>query len=139
MKDIIDLLGRVCLSVIFLWDAIDFIIFFNSTSEGIKQFGIPFGADIILTIIITFLLIGGMMVLLGYRVALGSTMLLLYWIPATFIVYDFWNYDLPERRLESLMFWRNIAIAGGLMMLYAHGSGRYALRRVFATTKVPKW
>lgn len=138
MKDIIDLLGRIFLSIIFLWDAVDFIFFYKSTKEAMINYGISWSPDFFLIVVIIFLIMGGLMVLMGYRVTIGTTLLLCYWIPATFILHDFWNYDLPERRFEALMFYRNIAIAGGLMMLYAHGSGRYAVRRLFATTRVPK-
>jgi putative oxidoreductase len=138
MKDIIDLLGRIFLSVIFLWDAVDYLFFYKSTRIAMVNYGITWNTDLWLLGAIVFLLLGGVMVLLGYRVAVGSSLLLAYWLPATFIIYNFWTYDFPERREISLLFWRNIAIAGGLMMLFAHGSGKYAVRRLFATTRVSK-
>jgi putative oxidoreductase len=138
MKDFVDLLGRIFLSVIFLWDAVDYLWFYKSNRLAMVNYGITWYTDFWLLGAIVFLVVGGLMVLFGYRVSIGATLLLLYWLPANFIINDFWAHDFPERREISLLFWRNIAIGGGLMMLLAHGSGRYAIRRLFATTKVPK-
>ena len=80
---------------------------------------------------------GGLMVLFGYRSTLGAMMLLMYWVPVTLIVHDFWNReDNPDFRIQSIMFMKNFAITGGLLMLVGKGSGRYSIRRLFATTKV---
>ena len=77
------------------------------------------------------------MVLLGYRSSLGAIMLIMYWVPVTFIVDDFWNFSSQvELRLKSITFMKNMAIIGGLMMLIGKGSGRYSIKRLLATTRV---
>ncbi len=32
---------------------------------------------------------------------------------------------------------KNIAIAGGLFMIAAHGGGKYSIQRLFVVTKIP--
>lgn len=77
------------------------------------------------------------MVLIGYRTTLGAILLLIYWVPVTLIVHDFWNtHTNLELRQESIMFMKNFAIIGGLLMLIGKGGGRYSIRRLFATTRV---
>ncbi|MFM8486504.1 MAG: DoxX family protein, partial [Bacteroidota bacterium] len=74
---------------------------------------------------------------LGYRSSLGAIMLIMYWVPVTFIVDDFWNFSTQvELRLKSITFMKNMAIIGGLMMLIGKGSGRYSVKRLLATTRV---
>jgi putative oxidoreductase len=63
-------------------------------------------------------------------------LLLVYWVPVTFIVHDFWNFPMPEQRMEGIFFMKNIAITGGLMMIFANGVGKYSIRRLFATSRV---
>jgi putative oxidoreductase len=64
-------------------------------------------------------------------------MLIMYWVPVTFIVDDFWNFSTQvELRLKSITFMKNMAIIGGLMMLIGKGSGRYSIKRLLATTRV---
>jgi putative oxidoreductase len=120
MRDIIDLTGRIFLSAIFLFEAIDSALYFDKTKETMTQYGLTWNQDMLLYGAIIFLTLGGIMVLLGYRTTLGVTMLLIYWAPVTFLVHD-------------------VAIMGGLLMLAGKGSGRYSIKRLLATTKVSNW
>lgn len=137
MKHFVDLLARACLAFIFLYEAYDSIFYFKATKTLMTDYGITWRQDLILTGVIIFLVIGGLLVLLGYRTRLGVFMLLLYWIPVTFIVHSWWMHPEEARRLQSIMFMKNIAITGGLLMLWVNGAGKYSMKRLFATTKVP--
>ncbi len=136
MRDAIDLIGRIFLSAIFLFEAVDSTLNFDKTKAAMLQHGLTWNQDLLLVGAIVFLLLGGVMVLVGYRTALASGMLLLYWVPVTFIVHDFWNAPADSLRLQSILFMKNMAIAGGLLMLIGKGSGRYSIKRLLATTRV---
>jgi putative oxidoreductase len=154
VKHIAELTGRVLLSFIFLFEAYDSVFFFKETKLKMEFYGISWNQDMLLYGAIAFLILGGIMVLLGYRASLGAFLLLIYWIPVTFIVHDFWNVPYScnmhinctelnieteelYRRLEAVLFMKNLAILGGLLMILVNGSGKYSIRRLFATTKVP--
>jgi len=136
MRDITDLIGRIFLSAIFIFEAVDSTLFFEKTKLTMSQFGLSWNQDMLLYGAIFFLITGGLMVLLGYRTTLGAMMLLIYWLPVTFIVHDFWNYPKDQVRMQSILFMKDIAIIGGLLMLAGKGSGRYSIKRLLATTKV---
>lgn len=136
MKDVIDLIGRVFISFIFLFEAYDSTKYFNETLRQMSLYGLTWQPKLLLFGAITVLLLGGIMVLVGYRASFGATLLLLYWIPVTFIVHSFWN-DPPELvRLQSILFMKNMAITGGLLVVLVNGSQRFSIRRLFATTRV---
>lgn len=136
MKDIIDLIGRILISIIFLYEAYDSLFYFQETKEVMTSYGVTWNQDLLLIGSILCLVLGGVLLLLGYRPGLGSFLILLYWIPVTFIAHSFWN-DPPEsQRIEAILFMKNLAIIGGLMLVYVNGSGRFSIRRLFATTKV---
>lgn len=137
MKDIIDLIGRVFIAFIFLFEAYDSIKFFKQTKDLMTEYGLIWRQDMLLLGAITFLIIGGVLVLIGYRTTLGAAMLLAYYIPVTCIVHSFWNDPDDIRRAQSIMFMTNLAVIGGLMMLLVNDSGKYSIKRLFATTKVP--
>ena len=137
MKDIIDLIGRVLLSVIFIFDAYDSIFYYQDTKEKMASYGLTWQQDLLLIGAITLLILGGTLLLIGYRSSLGSFLLLMYWVPVTFIVHSFWNDPESIRRIQSILFMKNIAIIGGLLMVLVNGSGRYSVRKLFATYKVP--
>jgi len=154
VKNIIDLIGRVMLAFIFLFEAYDSIFFFNETVVKMRSYGLTWHPETLLYGAIFLLVLGGILLLIGYRTGLGVTLLLMYWLPVTFIVHDFWNIPIdcittvscPQfsiegqevyRRLHAILFMKNIAITGGLLMVWVNGSGRVCIRRLFATTKVP--
>jgi putative oxidoreductase len=136
MRDITDLIGRIFLSAIFIFEAIDSTLFFGKTKDAMTEHGLMWSQDMLLYCAIFLLIMGGLMVLLGYRSTLGAIMLLMYWVPVTFIVHDFWNAPRSELREQSILFMKNIAIIGGLLMLVGKGSGRYSMKRLLATTRV---
>ncbi|HLP94067.1 MAG TPA: DoxX family protein [Saprospiraceae bacterium] len=137
MRDITDLIGRIFLSAIFIFEAIDTTMFFGTAKRTMSEHGLTWNQDFLLYGAIFLLTLGGLMVLIGYRTTLGSILLLIYWVPVTLIVHDFWNtHTNLELRQESIMFMKNFAIIGGLLMLIGKGGGRYSIRRLFATTRV---
>jgi len=136
MRDLTDLIGRIFLSAIFLFEAVDSTLFFDKTKQTMTQYGLGWNQDMLLYGAIFLLLVGGLMVLFGYRSTLGAIMLLMYWVPVTFMVHDFWMYPKDQVRIQSILFMKDIAIIGGLLMLVGKGSGRYSIKRLLATTRV---
>ena len=136
MKDVADLIARILIACIFLFEAYDSTKFFKSTKEIMTAYGITWQQDILLSGAIFLLILGGTLVLIGYRSGFGAILLLLYWIPVTFIAHSWWNDPIELQREESYAFMKNIAIIGGLMMIFVNGSGKYSVRRLFATTRV---
>ncbi|MCB0546569.1 MAG: DoxX family membrane protein, partial [Phaeodactylibacter sp.] len=76
MKNIVDLLGRAMLSFIFLYEAYDSVFYFKETREKMAAYGLTWNQDLLLVGAIIVLLLGGTMLLIGYRVGLGISMLL---------------------------------------------------------------
>jgi putative oxidoreductase len=136
MRDAIDLIGRIFLSTIFIFEAIDSILYFDKNMNSMREYGFNNNLDNYLYFSIFLLLTGGLMVLFGYRSTFGSVLLLCYWIPVTLVVHDFWNAPKEQLRLESILFMKDIAIIGGLLMLMGKGSGRYSIKKLLATTRV---
>ena len=137
MKDFLDLLGRGLLAFIFLYEAYDSIFYFDATKEKMTAYGLVWQQDLLLVGAIFLPTLGGTLLLIGYRTGLAMFLLLCYWIPVTFIVHSFWQDPEPIRRAESIMFMKNIAIVGGLLMVWANGVGKFSIKRLFATTRVP--
>ncbi len=138
MKDKMDLLGRVLMSVIFYFEAYDKIFYMTPTLKTMSEYGIHWNPETLIYGSCFCLGLGATLILLGYRSGLGAFLILLYWIPLTFILDKFWEIPIEDdaRRNVSLHFMKNIAIVGGLLIVVVNGSGRYSIKRLFATTKV---
>jgi putative oxidoreductase len=63
--------------------------------------------------------IGGLFVLLGFKVRFGATLLILFIIPVTIIMHPFWLISGQEKMFQIAMFMKNLAILGGLLILAA--------------------
>ncbi len=138
MKNFTDLLGRVLLSFIFFYEAYDAVKYVGHTKALMASYGIMWRQDMLLYGSVTFLVLGGLMLLSGYRARLGAFLLLLYWLPVTFIIHAFWRHPPGELyRAEAMQFMKNLTIAGGLIMVMSNGTGAWAIRRIFATARVP--
>lgn len=137
MKHLFDLLGRILLSFIFFFEAYDSLAYAKMNKDSMTDYGITYSQDFFLYAAIGVLVLGGLMLLTGYRMRTGAILLLIYWVPWTFTVYDFWNVDNDtERRMASIQFMLHVAIMGGLLIAATHTSGKYAIKRLFATTRV---
>lgn len=139
MKDFADLLGRVLISIIFFFEVYDTLGFWESTKDTMTAYNITWYQDLLLIGAITLLILGSIMVLIGYYANVGAVLLLMYLVPFTFIVFSFWNDDIVFRRVNSLGFARNLAICGGLLILIANGgAGRFSIKRMVHVLKLPK-
>lgn len=137
MRDLIDLIGRLAFGALFVHEAYDTIAHPKSTKALMTEYGLTFGQDLLLWGGATCLVLGSLMLVLGYRSKLAAFFLLVYWVPVTFIVHSFWNEQGAALRAEALDFVEAFAIAGGLLLVLAHGTGRYAVRKLFATARTP--
>ena len=138
MKDIFDVVARFCLAAIFIFEAYDSMAYFKKTKETMTAYGITWNQDLLLSITIGLLVLGAILLLLGYYANFGAILLLLYIIPVTFIVYSFWNDPQEVRRIQSIMFMKNIAIIGGLILLLIYGAGKYSVKRFIHVLRLPK-
>ncbi len=136
MKNIYDLLGRIFVALIFIFEAGDSIAYFRQTKQTMTEYGITWNQDILLIGAITFLITGGILLLIGYRVRLGAFLLLLYWLPVTFIVHSFWNDPQEVQRLQSIYFMKNLGIAGALLLIIANGSGKFGIKRLMVVSRI---
>lgn len=72
-------------------------------------------------------LTGGLLVASGYAARVGAWLLVLFLIPVTATMHDFWNLEGPERATQQIMFMKNLAMLGGALLIAYFGGGPYSL------------
>ncbi|MCB1789253.1 MAG: DoxX family protein [Gammaproteobacteria bacterium] len=112
--------GRVLLSAIFILAGIAKISGYGATQEYMTAMGVP-GA--LLPLVIALEIGAGGALLLGIRARLAAVLLALFSVAAALIFHA----DLGDA-MQRILFMKNLAIAGGLLMVAAAGAGRYAVR-----------
>jgi len=138
LKDLFNVIARICIATIFLHEALDSIEHYYHTKETMTNYGILWNQDFLLRSTIGILILGGSLLIIGYKVKFASFLLMSYLIPVTFIVYSFWNDDLSVRPIHQLHFMHNIAIVGGLIMVYLYGSGKWSIKRMIDVWRLPR-
>ena len=136
MNDILDIIARVFISFLFFFEAYDSLAYYQLTLDKMTAYGITWQQDLLLIGSSMLLIVGGIMLLIGYRARLASFLILLYWVPLTFIIHSWWNDPAEIQREQSVLFIKNIAIMGALLLLIVNGSGRYSVRRLIDSRKI---
>ena len=114
----IPLAARVCLCLIFLKAGISHILGYSGTVDMMTEQGLPI-PDILLIFTIAFQILGGLSLLLGYKVAIGSILLILFLIPATLVFHN------PASDINGFL--KNIGLIGGLLMVIYAGAGALSI------------
>lgn len=119
----IAILGRLCLTLVFLGSALgNHIPKFKTVTEYVRSEGIPL-PELMHAGAIAFMLVGGLSVLFGYKARFGALLLLIFLVLAMYWIHDFWTYAEPERTEQQIHFMKNLSMAGAMLLIIAAGSG----------------
>lgn len=123
LQNLLLLLGRICLSAVFLWAGTAKLLNWKGTVEYMKMKGMPTS---LLPAAVLLQIVGGVSVLLGYQARIGAALLIVFLIPAAVKMHNFWDVTGPEKVTEKTLFMKDVATLGGLLLILAWGAGRFA-------------
>lgn len=120
------LVGRLLLALLFLPAGISKIAGFAGTAGYIGSKGLPLPA---LGVAIAILVeVGGSLALIaGLKTRVAALALAVFTLVATMVFHNFWGVPADQAMVQQLMFYKNIAVIGGLLVLAAHGAGAWSL------------
>ena len=119
-------LGRTLLAVIFLMSGINKILDWDGTAGYMEFKGMPL-IPLFLVGAIVLEIGGSLSVILGYKARWGALALIVFTIPTTLIFHDYWALEGMDALNNQVMFMKNLAMIGGLLMIMAHGAGPLSL------------
>jgi putative oxidoreductase len=123
--NIIVLIGRILFSLIFIFsgfshfkkESIDY-----AASHGVIMPEVLVPASGVLAIV------GGISVLLGLKARSGAWLLVLFLVPVTFMMHNFWALTDPGMKQTQMhMFMKNISMLGGAFLITYFGAGPFSL------------
>jgi len=83
-------------------------------------------------------LAGGLSVLLGYRTRLGAWLLVIFLVPVTLVMHNFWTISDPIAfQVERALFLRNITMLGGALLIGYFGADPLSLDTLLAASRSP--
>ncbi len=113
-----DLAGRVLLAAMFLLSGISKISGYAGTQGYMESMGVP-GA--LLPLVIALEIVGAIAVIVGLRTRLAAAGLAVFTLAAGFIFHG------GADQMQQIMLFKNVAIAGGFLLLVARGAGDWSL------------
>lgn len=113
------LIGRLFLSMIFIFSGFTKITGYAATQGYMEAMGVP---GMLLPFVIALELFGGIAILLGFKARLIALLFVGFNIISALVFHQFW---IDESQMNPFM--KNIAIAGGFLMIFAHGAGAYSI------------
>lgn len=139
--DYLILLGRILIACRFISSAIIRSGLWNPqvglwfwTIADFNQKGIPY-ANIALVFALIWQFIAGLLIALGFKTRIGCIMAVIFVVGTNVMFHRFWAGSLESRLAFLTQFMKDLAIIGGVILVYAVGPGRCSLDRRFAKTK----
>lgn len=117
--DVIVLIGRILFSLVFLSSAVAHFTQTDSMSGYAAAKGVPAAKPAVLAGGV-LLGLGGLSVLLGIWPDLGAILLVVFLVPTALLMHGFWKETDPQsRQLEIASFFKDLALAGAALALFA--------------------
>jgi putative oxidoreductase len=106
---------------------------FNSSSiTSAAQHGVPMAA-LLVPLSGLIALAGGLSVLFGFHARLGGWLLVLFLVPVTVTMHNFWAMSDPAAfQLQLTLFTRNLLLLGGALWVACCGAGAFSLDALMA-------
>ena len=121
MANILDLIGRILISALFLISAFNKIFNLEGSTSWMEGFGVP-GFFIFPAIAIEMIL--PVLVIVGYQARIAAGILAIFCLATAFIFhFEFSNQS------QLISFLKNIGLAGGFLFIVANGTKDWAVDR----------
>ena len=124
VKNVAELAGRSLLSVLFLLSGFGKIGAYAATAAYMSSFAVP---SALLPVVIAAEVLGAIAIILGWQTRVTALLLAGYTLLAALVFHT--NF---ADQIEMIMFFKNVSIAGGLLLLVANGAGPLSLDRRLA-------
>jgi len=126
VQNALSLAARLLFVVFFLPAGIGKLTGFAGTVGYIASVGLPLpavGAALALTVEI----VGSLALLAGFGTRIVALVLAAFTLVASFFFHAYWAVPADQMYVTQLLFFKNIAVVGGLLALAANGAGAWSL------------
>ena len=126
VQNALNLASRLLFVIFFLPAGIGKLTGFAGTVGYISSVGLPLpaiGAALALTVEI----VGSLALLAGFGTRIAALVLAVFTLVASFFFHAYWAVPADQAMVTQLLFFKNIAVVGGLLAVAANGAGAWSL------------
>ena len=127
LTNVSSLLARLGLAALFILTSFSKIQYFDATAQYMASAGLP---EALLPLVIAFELIGGLLIVLGLLTQLTAIAFAGFSVVSALL----FHFQLDDQ-MQFLMFYKNIAMAGGFLALASRGAGKFSIDHLLLTRK----
>jgi len=126
LQNPLSLVGRILLAFLFLPAGIGKLTGFAGTVGYIASVGLPL-PQVAAAIALVVEIVGGIALIVGFGTRFAALALAVFTLVASIFFHNYWTLPADQQMMQQLMFFKNIAVIGGLLTLAAWGAGNWSL------------
>ncbi len=120
------LAARLLFVLLFLPAGIGKLTGFSGTVGYISSVGLPLPA-LAAALALVVEIVGGLALLAGFGTRIAALVLAAFTLIASFFFHNYWGVPAEQAFVQQLLFFKNMAVVGGLLVLAAQGAGAWSL------------
>jgi putative oxidoreductase len=126
MKNALNLMGRLMFVALFLPAGLSKLSGFEGTVGYIDSVGLPLPA-VAAAAALALEILGSLALLIGFQTRFVASVLAIFTLMATIFFHAFWAAAPEQAFVQQLLFFKNIGVIGGLLVLASSGAGAWSL------------
>jgi len=126
LQNPLSLVGRLLLAALFLPAGIGKLTGFSGTVGYISSVGLPL-PELAAALALVVEIVGGLALIAGFGTRLAALALGVFTLVASFFFHNYWGVAAEQQFVQQLLFFKNVAVAGGLFTLAALGAGAWSI------------
>ncbi len=115
-------IARVLLAAMFILAGFSKFGNLQGTAGYIASGGLPM-ASVLAFLVASLEVVGGIALAIGFQARIAAAALAGFTLLATFLFHNFWAMPAEQAFVQQLMFMKNLAVVGGLLMVFSFGAG----------------
>lgn len=125
-QNALNLLGRILIVALFLPAGLSKLTGFEGTVGYFESLGMAIPTLGVIVAIIAEVA-GGIALLVGFQTRIVAILLAVFTLAATIIGHAYWAAPADAAFIAQLLFFKNIAVIGGLLVLASSGAGKFSI------------
>lgn len=126
IQNALNLAARLLMVALFLPAGIGKLTGFAGTVGYISSVGLPLPTLAAATAVIVEI-VGSLALLAGFGTRIAAVVLAAFTLVASFFFHNYWGVPADQAFMQQLLFFKNIAVVGGLLAIAANGAGAWSL------------
>ena len=116
------LIGRILIALLFVPAGFSKITGFSGAVGYIASKGLPM-PQVLAAGTVVVEIAAGLALLIGLQARVAAGVLLIFTLLTAFLFHNFWAVPADQQMMQSINFYKNLAISGGLLFIMAFGAG----------------